>query len=87
MTDTHGERRRFTRARIDLPVEVQQGGSVWKQRLIDLSLVGGLLVMVMLSGYENFVSNQVICSIVIGGGCGFNGFHGNWVSGRKVCLV
>ena len=25
--------------------------------LIDLSLVGGLLVMVMLSGYENFVSN------------------------------
>ena len=40
MTDTHGERRRFTRARIDLPVEVQQGGSVWKQRLIDLSLAG-----------------------------------------------
>lgn len=25
--------------------------------LIDLSLVGGLLVMVMLSGYQNFVSN------------------------------
>ena len=25
--------------------------------LIDMSLVGGLLVMVMLSGYENFVSN------------------------------
>ena len=25
--------------------------------LIDLSLVGGLLVMVMLSGYENFVSS------------------------------
>ncbi len=25
--------------------------------LIDLSLVGGLIVMVMLSGYENFVSN------------------------------
>ncbi|MEM1141777.1 MAG: PilZ domain-containing protein [Pseudomonadota bacterium] len=34
------ERRRFVRARIDLPVEVHQGGSVWHQRLIDLSLAG-----------------------------------------------
>ncbi|GAB3273584.1 PilZ domain-containing protein [Parahaliea aestuarii] len=34
------ERRQCTRIKIDLPVEVQQGGSVWKQRLIDISLSG-----------------------------------------------
>ncbi len=34
------ERRRFTRIKVDLPVEVHQGGSVWKQRLIDISLAG-----------------------------------------------
>jgi len=40
MSDISGEQRHFTRARIDLPVEVQQGGSVWKQRLIDISVAG-----------------------------------------------
>jgi len=40
MTDNRQERRRFTRAAIDLPVEVQQGGSVWHQRLVDISLGG-----------------------------------------------
>lgn len=40
MSDYSNERRNFTRARIDLPVEVHQGGSVWKQRLIDLSVAG-----------------------------------------------
>jgi hypothetical protein len=40
MSDITGERRNFTRARIDLPVEVHQGGSVWKQRLIDISVAG-----------------------------------------------
>jgi hypothetical protein len=34
------ERRGFTRVNLDLPVEVIQGGSVWQQRLIDLSLAG-----------------------------------------------
>lgn len=40
MSDYPGERRSFTRARLDLPVEVHQGGSVWHQRLIDISLAG-----------------------------------------------
>lgn len=40
MSDYPGDRRHFTRAGIDLPVEVQQGGSVWKQRLIDISIAG-----------------------------------------------
>ncbi len=40
MTDRKPELRRFTRVAMDLPVEVQQGGSVWHQRLIDLSLAG-----------------------------------------------
>jgi hypothetical protein len=40
MSEIRNERRRFTRVAIDLPVEVHQGGSVWKQRLIDLSLGG-----------------------------------------------
>mgnify|MGYP001073876325 CR=1 FL=1 len=35
-----GERRQFSRAQIDLAVEVHQGGSVWKQRLIDISVAG-----------------------------------------------
>jgi hypothetical protein len=34
------DRRGFSRACIDLPVAVQQGGSVWHQRLIDISLAG-----------------------------------------------
>ncbi|MEP6390047.1 MAG: PilZ domain-containing protein [Halioglobus sp.] len=40
MSEIRNERRRFTRVSIDLPTEVHQGGSVWKQRLIDLSLLG-----------------------------------------------
>ena len=40
MSENRREQRRFTRVAIDLPVEVHQGGSVWHQRLIDLSLGG-----------------------------------------------
>ena len=40
MTDVRNNQRRFTRVEIDLPVEVHQGGSVWQQRLIDISLSG-----------------------------------------------
>lgn len=40
MTDIRNEQRRFTRVELDLPVEVHQGGSVWKQRLLDISLSG-----------------------------------------------
>ena len=40
MSDFPGERRQVSRAIIDLPVEVQQGGSVWHQRLIDISVAG-----------------------------------------------
>ena len=40
MTEVRNEQRRFTRVAIDLPVEVHQGGSVWEQRLIDISLSG-----------------------------------------------
>jgi hypothetical protein len=40
MTEMRNEQRRFTRVAIDLPVEVHQGGSVWEQRLIDISLSG-----------------------------------------------
>jgi hypothetical protein len=40
MTEHSREQRRFTRVALDLPVEVHQGGSVWHQRLIDLSLGG-----------------------------------------------
>ena len=35
-----GEHRDFVRVGIDLPVEVHQGGSVWHQRLIDISVAG-----------------------------------------------
>jgi hypothetical protein len=34
------ERRQFTRGHPSLPVEVHQGGSVWRQRLVDISLAG-----------------------------------------------
>ncbi len=34
------ERRQYTRVRIDLPVAIHQGGSIWIQRLVDLSLAG-----------------------------------------------
>jgi hypothetical protein len=40
MTEFHSEKRRFTRVELALPVEVHQGGSVWHQRLIDISLSG-----------------------------------------------
>jgi len=40
MSDYPGERRDFLRAKIDLPVEVHQGGSVWRQRLVDISVAG-----------------------------------------------
>ena len=40
MTSNRTEQRRFTRVRLDLPVAVHQGGSVWHQRLVDISLTG-----------------------------------------------
>ena len=40
MSEHRPEQRLFTRVALDLPVEVHQGGSVWQQRLIDLSLAG-----------------------------------------------
>lgn len=40
MTETSTERRRFTRVELNLPVDLHQGGSMWPQRLIDLSLSG-----------------------------------------------
>jgi len=40
MSKYHAEKRRFTRVELALPVEVHQGGSVWHQRLIDISLSG-----------------------------------------------
>jgi len=40
MSDYPNDRRENLRAALDLPVEVHQGGSVWAQRLLDLSLAG-----------------------------------------------
>jgi len=40
MTDMRTDKRRFTRVELALPVQVHQGGSVWHQRLIDISLNG-----------------------------------------------
>ena len=40
MSDIRTEQRRFTRVALDAPVEVHQGGDVWKQRVIDISLGG-----------------------------------------------
>ena len=40
MSDFQHERRNFTRVELALPVEIHQGGSVWQQRLIDISLTG-----------------------------------------------
>ena len=40
MTDIRNEQRQFTRVALDLPVEVHQGGDMWSQRLIDISLAG-----------------------------------------------
>ena len=40
MSQNNSERRRFTRVELALPVEVHQGGSMWQQCLIDISLTG-----------------------------------------------
>lgn len=42
MTEYAGgaDRRAYSRARLALPVDVHQGGSVWKQTLIDISVAG-----------------------------------------------
>lgn len=40
MTEIRTEKRLFTRVELALPVEVHQGGSVWHQSLIDISLNG-----------------------------------------------
>jgi len=40
MTKPQAELRQFTRVALDLPVDIHQGGSVWPQRLIDISLSG-----------------------------------------------
>ena len=40
MTKTRTELRQFTRVALDLPVDVHQGGSMWPQELIDISLSG-----------------------------------------------
>ena len=40
MSDVIPEKRQFTRVELDLPVEVHQGGSMWPQRLLDISLPG-----------------------------------------------
>lgn len=40
MSDYKNDRREFSRGHPDLAVDVQQGGSVWHQRLMDISLAG-----------------------------------------------
>ena len=40
MSDKRSDKRQFTRVALDVPVDVIQGGSVWHQRLIDISLSG-----------------------------------------------
>jgi len=40
MSNNRANQRRFTRVEMDVPVDVHQGGSVWHQRLIDISLSG-----------------------------------------------
>ena len=40
MSDIRTEQRQFTRVALNLPVEVHQGGSMWPQTLMDLSLTG-----------------------------------------------
>jgi hypothetical protein len=40
MTKPTAEQRQFTRVALDVPVDVHQGGSVWPQRVIDISLSG-----------------------------------------------
>ena len=40
MNDQASERRHYLRVCLDLPVAIHQGGSIWSQRLIDLSVTG-----------------------------------------------
>jgi hypothetical protein len=40
MTESHNEKRLCSRVELALPVEVHQGGSVWNQHVIDISLNG-----------------------------------------------
>ncbi|MFN2289115.1 MAG: PilZ domain-containing protein [Chromatocurvus sp.] len=40
MSDYKNDRRTFLRGHPDLAVDVHQGGSVWHQRLVDISLAG-----------------------------------------------
>lgn len=40
MSELDNDKRHFTRVELALPVEVHQGGSVWHQQLIDISLSG-----------------------------------------------
>ena len=40
MSDYQNDRRTFLRTCPDLPVAIHQGGSVWHQRLVDISLAG-----------------------------------------------
>ena len=40
MSEIQNEKRHYTRVALDLPVEVHQGGDMWSQRLIDISLSG-----------------------------------------------
>ena len=40
MSDREPERRNFTRVGLALPVEIHQGGSVWHQSVMDISLSG-----------------------------------------------
>jgi len=40
MSDYRNDRREFLRGHPDLAVDVHQGGSVWHQRLVDISLAG-----------------------------------------------
>lgn len=40
MTEIQNEQRHFTRISLDLRVDIQQGGGVWQQRLVDISLIG-----------------------------------------------
>ena len=40
MSDKRSDKRQVTRVALDVPVDVHQGGSVWHQRLLDISLSG-----------------------------------------------
>jgi hypothetical protein len=40
MSNNRAEQRHFTRIALDLPIDIHQGGSVWQQQLIDISLSG-----------------------------------------------